>query len=511
MPSAFAVSYEDLPDVFEVSGVRVEESGDIYCAGKRVEHSSVGGFQEFEGAYSAKLMDGSKELVSMDFPIVQHQDFDEEAMPFAFNMPYEEDADALVILDSRGVEKCRLERSKYAPDLKIKKFENGELEFEMSDEDEDYLLADIFVVMDGGREWIKVGGELTESSFTVSSAVKGVRVVVEDGFNSVSEEKFLSGFDEDSLYEDMDYEEVMKIVPVSSMDTWEVGDVDYEDEDEGVGGSDWDWDFDIPWMWIAIGLGVIVFVVVVVKFLKIILVIAGLILLAVGGFVVYELSSVGGGVPDYQPPVVEDKVDEVAKEPQSDKSLYEQYLEAYNKYSADPSEENLKKYSELKAAYQKDLYGDYEDELDNMEQGLPLEMDLEMVLENVEASSFLPDDKYDYSPYNAIDTNKKTAWVAGKPLGETIRFDFAREWSLDWFDLFPGYASSEETYFKNNRLKTVELEFSDGSVETVELDDAYYVHTLEFPNKVTTYVLIRVLDVYPGSKYNDTCISDVYF
>ena len=55
------------------------------------------------------------------------------------------------------------------------------------------------------------------------------------------------------------------------------------------------------------------------------------------------------------------------------------------------------------------------------------------------------------------------------------------------------------------------MEFSDGSVENYSLADVYdqeQVVTFSTP-KETSYIRIIINSVYPGTKYEDTCISEI--
>jgi hypothetical protein len=76
-----------------------------------------------------------------------------------------------------------------------------------------------------------------------------------------------------------------------------------------------------------------------------------------------------------------------------------------------------------------------------------------------------------------------------------------------------GYAKSEETYKANNRVKKVEVILTDGTSYIFDLkDDTLDFQTLNFGKEVETRdVTIKILDIYEGNKYNDTCISEVQF
>ena len=70
-------------------------------------------------------------------------------------------------------------------------------------------------------------------------------------------------------------------------------------------------------------------------------------------------------------------------------------------------------------------------------------------------------------------------------------------------------------YYRNNRPKDITISFSDGtSIETTLQDifdqDNYHYQRIDFDSvKFTAYIKITVNSVYPGDKWNDTCISEI--
>ncbi len=80
--------------------------------------------------------------------------------------------------------------------------------------------------------------------------------------------------------------------------------------------------------------------------------------------------------------------------------------------------------------------------------------------------------------------------------------------------LINGYARSEEIYKANNRVRKIEVAF-DGKKYPIEMefkDMVMHPQIIEFHQPITAEkVRITILDVYQGSKYNDTCISEISF
>ena len=136
----------------------------------------------------------------------------------------------------------------------------------------------------------------------------------------------------------------------------------------------------------------------------------------------------------------------------------------------------------------------------------------------VRASSYLSETfqgkKLNHYPERAFDSRMETAWVEGAKgdgTGEQIslRSDTGR--AVSGIELVNGYAKSKETYYNNNRVKKILVELSDGSSFTGELvDNSQELQAVDFGREVKTSSLtITLLEVYPGDKYKDTCISEI--
>lgn len=140
---------------------------------------------------------------------------------------------------------------------------------------------------------------------------------------------------------------------------------------------------------------------------------------------------------------------------------------------------------------------------------------------DTEASSYLPDQgKTRYRSFNARDLKRDTAWcegVNGPGIGEWIQFNFD-EWNsysrlINTYRILiiNGLAANKDIYFANNRVKKLEVEFSEGEKRIIELKDGI----LDFQNFTfhikAKWVKLKILDVYKGSQFDDTCISEVAF
>ncbi|MBB6481513.1 NADase-type glycan-binding domain-containing protein [Spirochaeta isovalerica] len=100
-------------------------------------------------------------------------------------------------------------------------------------------------------------------------------------------------------------------------------------------------------------------------------------------------------------------------------------------------------------------------------------------------------------------------WVEGKSddgKGEKISLSLNKK--QDYLVILNGYIDLYKRHlFKyNNRLKRIRLSSSNFRSFEYELNDTVEFTTIFFPNP-TNNVEIEILDVYPGEKWNDTCIS----
>ncbi|MZQ74725.1 MAG: hypothetical protein GT589_01020 [Peptoclostridium sp.] len=136
---------------------------------------------------------------------------------------------------------------------------------------------------------------------------------------------------------------------------------------------------------------------------------------------------------------------------------------------------------------------------------------------NVKASSELAESKQaDYIAQNTRDSVKETAWVEGRSgngIGEWILFADNSQKEISAIEILSGYHKNKDLYLKNNRVKKIGIEFSDGSYIESALEDSFGMSntiTLEQPVK-TSSVKLTILDVYGGTKYQDTCISEIDF
>ena len=136
----------------------------------------------------------------------------------------------------------------------------------------------------------------------------------------------------------------------------------------------------------------------------------------------------------------------------------------------------------------------------------------------IKASSSLGDS---YKAEFANDLSYKTAWVEGKKdegIGEYLEYYFKNDSPrITEIIISNGYMKSEETWKNNNRVKKLKLyvngiPFGILNLKDSRTDQYFELGTLGHNKNGTDLILkFEILEVYKGSKYNDTAITEIYF
>jgi len=115
-----------------------------------------------------------------------------------------------------------------------------------------------------------------------------------------------------------------------------------------------------------------------------------------------------------------------------------------------------------------------------------------------------------YGPANLFDGSDRTAWCEGVPgtgSGESITISFGGEAMPLRLMVRNGYAKSADIHAKNARPRNVRVSTSTGNWYVTELADTMGWQELPLVAEWISWVEVSIRDVYPGTKYTDTCIS----
>lgn len=130
-------------------------------------------------------------------------------------------------------------------------------------------------------------------------------------------------------------------------------------------------------------------------------------------------------------------------------------------------------------------------------------------------SSFLKSIKNNhYNPGMMFDGTRETAWVEGKNgdgTGETLTLHFGQERSLAGFEIINGYDKDQRTWSNNSRARMLEASAENSPPMSIELRDVRGSRRIDFdPPLKTSYLRLEISEVYPGEKYSDLAISELY-
>ncbi len=138
-------------------------------------------------------------------------------------------------------------------------------------------------------------------------------------------------------------------------------------------------------------------------------------------------------------------------------------------------------------------------------------------------SSSLESEKY--GVYELFDQGRLDAWaegVAGPGIGEFFEVTqldhggWVRFFSYTEMCIVNGYAKNETVWQENNRVKSMKLYFENEYMGTITLEDTMQPQYIDLSpvnmkvgNGCEATFRFEITEVYPGTKYDDTCISGV--
>ena len=134
-----------------------------------------------------------------------------------------------------------------------------------------------------------------------------------------------------------------------------------------------------------------------------------------------------------------------------------------------------------------------------------------------------------YEAKNAHDLSYKTAWVEGVEgygIGEKLIYHFPPENPrITKVIIVNGYVKSEKVWRENSRVKKLKMYIDNEPLAILKLEDSRNEQSCDFEPignsnrdnwdemKLDPWwtMTFEILEVYPGEKYDDTAITEIYF
>lgn len=145
------------------------------------------------------------------------------------------------------------------------------------------------------------------------------------------------------------------------------------------------------------------------------------------------------------------------------------------------------------------------------------EIDALPVYDAWESSIVTQSGTHDNSADAAVDGNTDTSWqegVDGDGLGEYIMLDLGRERQVQYLKAWLGNWRSDDWYNRNNVPAQLCITFYDEDWNCESCMISFPKEKRPFGIALSRpvsaqYVCIEIVDVYSGSKYDDTCIAEI--
>lgn len=136
------------------------------------------------------------------------------------------------------------------------------------------------------------------------------------------------------------------------------------------------------------------------------------------------------------------------------------------------------------------------------------------------SSTLKPQGKFSYSVKNVHDLSYATAWVEGVDgygEGEWVQYTLpADNPTITTIKIANGYIRTKKAWQENSRVEALELSVNGKPYAMLYLKDVYAEQTFDIgelaPKNGKPLVLrFTIRSTYPGTKYKDTAISEIYF
>ena len=125
------------------------------------------------------------------------------------------------------------------------------------------------------------------------------------------------------------------------------------------------------------------------------------------------------------------------------------------------------------------------------------------------SSVLAPQGKNSYGPDNLLGTSNG-AWcegVAGPGAGQSIVFHSKPANMVGAVMVTNGHARDERSFRNNGRVKRARIETSAGYRSDITLKDDRRPQAIKLKPAQVEWIRLTIIDVYPGGKDEDTCLS----
>ncbi|MFA9371791.1 MAG: hypothetical protein ACERIH_08785 [Labilibaculum antarcticum] len=124
-----------------------------------------------------------------------------------------------------------------------------------------------------------------------------------------------------------------------------------------------------------------------------------------------------------------------------------------------------------------------------------------------------------YKSLNLKDNNLLTAWVPNCEklgVGEKVTFYFRKNNPrVNTINVFNGYLKNKKLWTQNSRVKTMKMFVNEKEYATLKFKDQPACQVFKFESLQTKdrdlIITLEILEIYPGSKWNDVAISEITF
>ncbi|MGC4118010.1 MAG: hypothetical protein QM765_26360 [Myxococcales bacterium] len=119
-----------------------------------------------------------------------------------------------------------------------------------------------------------------------------------------------------------------------------------------------------------------------------------------------------------------------------------------------------------------------------------------------------------YGPDKAFDGVPETAWVEGVKgpgIGEALTLELTSPARLQALSVLAGCGTTPALWRKNHRIKALLVSLDGRPAERFELEDVDRAQRLALPDgPAVAKVRLEIAAVYPGSAFDDACLSEVH-